>query len=95
MEHIDTVDIPEVYVALTFTSNGKELFSKATEENIGKRILIKLDDTVLSAPIVNEKISSDEVQITGDFTLDEAVNLSDLIRAGALPFDLIFVAINE
>ncbi|MGL4483684.1 MAG: protein translocase subunit SecD, partial [Anaerovoracaceae bacterium] len=60
-----------------------------TQQKIGKTaIIIWLDDTIISAPEVNEPITGGRCQITGKFTESEATNLSALIRGGALPVPL-------
>jgi len=75
----------EPYVWLKFDSRGAKLFERITEENVGKRLAIILDDVVRSAPVIREKISGGEAQITGRFTIEEAHDLALVLRAGALP----------
>ncbi|MFC1710208.1 protein translocase subunit SecD [Patescibacteria group bacterium] len=72
-------------ISLEFTTEGGELFEELTERNVSKNLPILLDGAVLSAPVVQEKISGGSAQITGDFTVDEAKNLSIQLNAGALP----------
>ncbi len=72
-------------VSLTFTKEGGDKFAKITGENIGKPVAIVLDNEVVSAPNVQEKIIGGTAQITGSFTLDEAKKLSIQLNAGALP----------
>jgi preprotein translocase subunit SecD len=81
----DTNGAPEVQFNLT--SDGADLFSKATSEHIGDRLAIVLDDRVYSAPTINSKINADGV-ITGSFTRQEADDLALLLRSGALPASL-------
>ena len=87
--------INNVAVALEFSSDGRRLFEKATEDNIGKIIYIMLDEEPISAPVVNSKISDGNAIITGTFTPTEAEDLSALIRAGALPFNLNVISMNN
>lgn len=75
-------------VAFELDEEGKEAFSKATSENIGKTISIRLDDTVISAPTVQTAITGGSGIITGKFTQQEVVNLANLILSGALPLDI-------
>ncbi len=75
-------------VAFELDDEGKEAFSKATSENIGKAISIRLDDTVISAPTVQTAITGGSGIITGKFTQQEVVNLANLILSGALPLDI-------
>ena len=72
-------------VSLTFTKEGGDKFAKITGDNVGKPVAIILDNEVVSAPNVQEKIVGGTAQITGSFTLDEAKKLSIQLNAGALP----------
>lgn len=76
------------YVALEFNDAGAERFAEATQANIGKVLSIVMDDTVISAPMVQTAITDGKAMITGQFTAEEAEELASLIRAGSLPFDL-------
>lgn len=75
----------EPYVAITFDPVGARLFEKITEENRLGHLAIVLDDTIYSAPRINEKISGGRAQISGSFTMNQANDLSIVLRAGALP----------
>jgi preprotein translocase subunit SecD len=75
----------EPYVALKFNSQGAKDFDRITAENVKKRLAIILDGVVHSAPVIQERISGGEAQITGTFTMDEARDLAIVLRAGALP----------
>jgi preprotein translocase subunit SecD len=72
-------------VGLEFTNEGAEKFADITERNIGKPLPIILDNTVISAPVVQDRITGGSAQITGDFTLEQARNLAIQLNAGALP----------
>ena len=82
----------EYVVSLTLTSDGKnsgkEKFSEATKENVGKQIAIIYDNQVVSAPNVNEQISGGKAQISGMKDLEEAQNLASYIRIGSLRLEL-------
>jgi preprotein translocase subunit SecD len=78
----------EPYVSISFNAAGAKLFEEVTGANVKKRLAIILDNTVYSAPVIQEKISGGNAQITGNFTLDEAKDLSIVLRAGALPAPL-------
>lgn len=78
-------------VSIEFTKEGADKFSEITEKNVGKRLAILLDGNVISAPVVNEKISGGNALITGQFTLDEARRLSVQLSAGALPLSVSLV----
>jgi preprotein translocase subunit SecD len=75
----------EPYVAIKFNSQGAKDFDRITGENAKKRLAIVLDGAVHSAPVIQERISGGEAQITGSFTMDEAKDLAIVLRAGALP----------
>ena len=72
-------------VSLKFNKEGARLFDEATAANVGKQISIVLDGIVVSAPVVQERISGGEAQISGRFSESEAQRLSIMLRAGALP----------
>ncbi len=72
-------------ISLEFTSEGAKVFEQLTEKNIGKQIAVFLDGQVITAPVVQEKISGGRAQITGRFTLDDAKKLVQRFNAGALP----------
>ncbi len=75
----------EPYVSITFDPTGAKIFEDITSQNIKKRLAIILDGNVYSAPVIQEKISGGNAQITGNFTLEEAKDLAVVLRAGALP----------
>jgi len=83
------------YVALEFKANGSKIFEEITGANIGKRLAIVLDGNVYSAPVVQAKIAGGSAQIslgTGDYNavMSEARDLALVLRAGALPVELVF-----
>ncbi|HOU78645.1 MAG TPA: protein translocase subunit SecD [Syntrophales bacterium] len=75
----------EPYVSLKFNAQGAQDFDRITGENVKKRLAIVLDGVIHSAPVIQERISGGNAQITGNFTLDEAKDLAIVLRAGALP----------
>jgi preprotein translocase subunit SecD len=75
----------EPYVSIEFDREGARRFERITTENVGKRLAIVLDNTVYSAPVIRERISGGQAQITGSFTVEEARDLAIVLRAGALP----------
>ncbi|MDY6399791.1 MAG: protein translocase subunit SecD [Synergistales bacterium] len=72
-------------VSLEFNSEGARLFEEATGRMIGKQLAIVLDNVVISAPVVQDRISGGRAQITGRFTAEEAGRLAIMLKAGALP----------
>lgn len=75
-------------VSFRFNSQGAKKFGEATSGAIGQRFAIVLDNKIISAPTIQSAITGGNGQITGNFTSEEANNLSVLLRAGALPAPL-------
>jgi preprotein translocase subunit SecD len=75
----------EPYVGLSFDSTGAKLFEEITANNINKRLAIILDGNVYSAPVIRDRISGGNAQITGTFTMQEAKDLAIVLRSGSLP----------
>ncbi len=75
----------EPYVSIEFDNRGAKLFERITKKNTKKRLAIILDDNVYSAPVIQEKISGGQAQITGRFSMEEARDLAIVLRAGSLP----------
>lgn len=80
----------EIVVSLDLKDSGTEKFAAATQNamSAGVPIAIWMDDTQISAPMVNEVIIDGSAMITGDFTYEEAKSLADKINGGALPFKM-------
>lgn len=72
-------------ISLEFNEQGAKIFEELTNKNIGKPLAIYIDQTLLSAPNVQEKITGGKAQITGNFTVEEAKKLVINLNAGALP----------
>lgn len=75
-------------VGIEFTDEGAAKFEKLTEANIGKNLPIVLDGIVISAPVVQEKITGGSARISGDFSMEDARELSIQINAGSLPVEI-------
>jgi len=75
----------EPYVSINFDKKGARIFEKITGDNVNKRLAIVLDNTVYSAPVIQEKIAGGQARITGSFSTEEARDLAIVLRAGALP----------
>lgn len=72
-------------VSMTMNAEGTQEWARLTGENIGKCIAIVLDGYVYSAPRVNTKIDKGSSQITGDFTMQEATDLANVLNSGKVP----------
>jgi len=75
----------EPYVSINFDKKGARIFERVTADNVNKRLAIVLDNSVYSAPVIQEKIAGGQARITGRFTTEEARDLAIILRAGALP----------
>jgi SecD/SecF fusion protein len=74
-------------VSMSMNSTGARAWKRITAEFAmdNRRIAIALDDYVQSAPGVNSEIPNGQSIITGNFTLEEAQDLANVLKAGALP----------
>lgn len=75
-------------VGIKFDEEGAKKFEDLTEKNVGKPLAIILDTEIVSAPIVQEKISGGSAVISGNFTIEGAKNLAIQLNAGALPVSI-------
>lgn len=77
-----------IKVSIEFDNRGAQIFGRLTEDNVGHRFAIILDDVVYSAPNIREPIRGGRASISGGFTQAEARDLSTVLKAGALPAPL-------
>ena len=75
------------YVAFSLDSKGTEVFSKMTQDNIGKKIAVVLDGKVKSAPVVQDQIFG-RGSISGNYTFDDANDLAIILKSGSLPIPI-------
>jgi len=80
------------YVSLVWNDQGAKLFDEVTKNNIGQRLAIFLDDSLVSAPVIQEEIPNGNAQITGNFTLDQAKSLVSDLNLGALPLPITLIS---
>jgi len=81
----------EPTVSFTLDRLGAQKFGRVTTDNVGKRLAIVLDGEIVSAPSINEAITSGSGMISGNFSFQEATDLALLLRSGALPTPLLVV----
>jgi SecD/SecF fusion protein len=74
---------PEVSMAMNLA--GAKKWQRLTADNIGRQVAIVLDGYVYSAPVVQNEISGGRSSITGNFTIDEAKDLANILKAGKMP----------
>ena len=81
---LDPAGTNQWQVGVTFTGSGQKKFTDLTAATVGKQVAIVLDGVVISAPVIQNTIPGD-AQITGNFSKDEAQNLANVLKYGALP----------
>lgn len=72
-------------IAMQMNVKGAKAWRKLTGENVGRQVAIVLDDYVYSAPVVQGEISGGRSSISGSFTIEEAKDLANILKAGKLP----------
>ena len=72
-------------VSMTMNAEGANIWARMTKDNIGRQIAIVLDGMVYSYPVVNTEITGGSSQITGNFDLEEAEDLANVLKSGKLP----------
>ncbi|TSJ48154.1 protein translocase subunit SecD [Fluviicola chungangensis] len=72
-------------VSVTMSIDGTQKWAQMTERNVGRSVAITMDNVVYSAPVVNEPIKGGSTEISGNFSIAEADDLSGLLNGGSLP----------
>ena len=72
-------------VSMEMNQEGAQMWARLTKENIGKCIAIVLDGYVYSYPRVNDEITGGRSEISGNFTVDEAKDLANVLKSGKMP----------
>ncbi|GAB3660041.1 protein translocase subunit SecDF [Echinicola sediminis] len=72
-------------VSMSMNAEGARKWRKMTAENIGRRIAVVLDNYVYTAPNIIGEIPSGQSEITGNFTIEEAKDLANILKSGTLP----------
>ncbi len=78
-------------VTFRFNPTGARAFGEYTSANVGAPFAIVLDGEVISAPTIRSAITGGSGQITGNFTVQQSTELAILLRAGALPAEMVFL----
>ncbi len=71
-------------VSMSMDNDGAKAWARLTGNNIGKQVAIVLDDMVYSYPRVNSAIEGGRSQITGQFTVEEAQDLANVLKSGKM-----------
>ncbi|MCD6062724.1 MAG: protein-export rane protein SecD, partial [Flavipsychrobacter sp.] len=74
---------PEVSMSMDVA--GARTWKKMTGENTGRYVAVVLDDKVYSAPLVNGEIPNGNTSISGNFTVEDATDLANILKSGKLP----------
>ncbi|UCS94690.1 protein translocase subunit SecDF [Echinicola marina] len=72
-------------VSMSMNAEGARKWRKMTAENIGRRIAVVLDNYVYTAPNIQGEIPNGQSSITGNFTIEEAKDLANILKSGTLP----------
>lgn len=72
-------------VSMSMNAEGANTWARLTKDNIGKQIAIVLDGTVYSYPVVNTEIAGGNSEISGNFDIEEATDLTNVLKSGKLP----------
>lgn len=72
-------------VSMTMNAEGANIWARLTKENIGRQVAIVLDGTVYSYPTVQTEITGGSSSITGNFTIEEATDIANVLNSGKLP----------
>ncbi len=72
-------------VSMTMNSVGANTWARLTKDNIGRQVAIVLDGTVYSYPTVQTEITGGQSSITGNFSIEEATDLANVLNSGKLP----------
>ena len=74
-----------IHINLAFDRNGARMFRDLTEKNRGKNLAVLLDNIVYTAPRIKEVIPNGRCYISGSFDMDEAREVSQVLKAGSMP----------
>jgi len=72
-------------INMTMNPTGAKKWARLTGDNIGRQVAIVLDDYVYSAPVVQGEITGGNSSISGNFTIEEAQDLANILKAGKMP----------
>ena len=75
----------EVKVDMSMNSEGAKTWARITRENVGRSVIVLLDGFVRSSATVQGEITGGNTEITGNFTIEEADDLANILKSGKLP----------
>ena len=71
-------------VTMKMNDEGARQWSRLTGANIGRQVAVVLDDVVYSYPNVQNQITEGDTEITGNFTVEEATDLANVLKSGKM-----------
>ncbi|MEG2164014.1 MAG: protein translocase subunit SecDF [Bacteroidales bacterium] len=74
----------QAVVSMSMNTEGAKIWAQLTRENIGRCVAIVLDEQVYSFPVVNTEITGGNSQISGNFSPEEAKDLSNVLKSGKM-----------
>jgi len=75
----------EVKVDMSMNTEGAKTWARITRENIGRSVIVLLDGYVRSSATVQNEITGGSTEITGNFTIEEADDLANILKSGKMP----------
>jgi SecD/SecF fusion protein len=75
----------EIKVDMSMNADGAKTWARITRENIGRSVIVMLDGYVRSSATVQNEITGGNTEITGNFTIEEADDLANILKSGKLP----------
>ncbi|MCX6253542.1 MAG: protein translocase subunit SecDF [Bacteroidia bacterium] len=75
----------EIKVDMSMNSEGAKIWARITRENVGRSVIVLLDGYVRSSATVQGEITGGNTEITGNFTIEEADDLANILKSGKLP----------
>jgi len=75
----------EIKVDMSMNAEGAKIWARMTRENVGRSVIVLLDGYVRSSATVQGEISGGNTEITGNFTIEEADDLANILKSGKLP----------
>jgi hypothetical protein len=82
----------EPVVVITMAPRSGRLFAELTQNNVGRRLVYRIDGQVVSEPIIREPITGGVVQISGNITVKEAAALAERLGKGEAKIEVEFVS---
>lgn len=76
-------------VSMTMNSEGSQKWARLTRDNVGRSIAVVLDGVVYSAPNVNGEITGGVSSITGNFSVEEAGDLANVLNSGKMDASIV------